>query len=84
MMNERYEQQACTMCGGTGQRHDATNADKVCTGGAGAVKCSRCNGAGVRSVLVPSAELVAYRERERAELQALHAEVGEMPEWMMG
>jgi RecJ-like exonuclease len=83
MTGEQYDQRECELCLGGGQRYDATNADKLCTGGASSAPCSRCRGTGSVLVLRPSPEFIAYRDAERAALRNVPTEIGSLPDWMM-
>jgi len=76
---ETYEKRACFSCGGTGTARDATNADKVCTGGSAETKCSHCRGEGhtLHSMKIAALAAAATPKRESVE-------IGEMPDWMLG
>lgn len=52
-MAQEYNTRECDRCDGTGRRHDATMADKVCAVGDTSVQCSACRGTGVLSTLRP-------------------------------
>lgn len=66
-----YERRTCWCDNGT--VHDATNADKVATGGRGVGTCSHCRGAGETFHLVIATAPAAPTAPEP---------IGEMPDWM--
>jgi DnaJ-class molecular chaperone len=86
MMSE-YVTSECTRCGGTGERFDATCADRI-DAGPYAGRCSACRGTGVISVLRSSIELRRTWDLER-EARFAEQAIGEsvdveIPDWMLG
>jgi hypothetical protein len=70
---QTYERRPCWCDDGT--VHDATNADKVCTGGKAVGTCSHCRGEG------ETFHLLALRDTSPREPST--EPIGEMPDWML-
>jgi len=70
-----YEQRACFACGGAGEAYDATNADKVCTGGTAVSQCFSCRGEGFTlHLVVPTVAPIP---------KPAPVEIGDIPAWML-
>lgn len=80
MATETYTRTVCTSCNGTGEKHDATCADKV-NAGPYVGQCPKCRGC--RYVYKLDSEHVRQMEAERIERLAAPVVVSEIPEWML-
>lgn len=70
----------CDRCNGSGERYDATEADKV-NAGPFAGQCSHCRGTGrVAKIVLPRP---AYLDVERAATQPECDSTAELPAWML-
>lgn len=83
MAGAEYDTKECERCDGTGRRHDATLADKVCAAGDTSVQCSTCHGAGVASTLRPDPLHEAFAVAVAAAAQPAYDADAALPDWMM-
>lgn len=77
---ETYEKRNCSPCGGTGEVHDSTLADKVCAEGSFKAECARCRG---RGFTTHSTKLIEVEAEARAAVTAPDFIENTTPAWML-